>query len=547
MAEIVLKVYSGTQAYQTETVLFEQELTDYEVGDWTEFVFPEAIPIDKNKDLWIGYKITQDEQAYAAGCDDGPALIGKGDLINDGGSWLDVYDYGIDRNWNIRGYVNTEGAEHDVKLVELKNCSGQVDPTNPIIPTVTLKNVGQNDEQFSVFCKIVDAKGDTVYQDELQHRSLAVDEQDDYTFKPFSAQPNTLYSAVAGLRLQTDTNPDYNQAAASFRTFVEQRQLVLVEIFTATWCHYCPSAANGADELITNGHPVAVIEYHTSDDYKDHQSKQRQSFYGLSGFPNACFDGAEVISGGSTDESLYPYYQAVVTEQYDMKTMCDVSIRTRNKADRQYHFDFHIANHGDYPSGDVRLFAAITESGIQEEWHGLTELDFVARMMIPRDSGALGNAFDVEADSAVLSFDVQLDDSWAAEHCEIVAFVQNTDTREVYNTVKQQLTQTTQVDQSNSRQSRVDEFKLYDNYPNPFNMSTTIRFALNGKTRATLDIFSVSGQKVRTLIDADLESGQHRLSWDGRDNNGRVVPSGLYVYRVRTEHGSVSKKLLLLK
>jgi hypothetical protein len=85
------------------------------------------------------------------------------------------------------------------------------------------------------------------------------------------------------------------------------------------------------------------------------------------------------------------------------------------------------------------------------------------------------------------------------------------------------------------------------NYPNPFNASTTIRFALPSSGRARLEIYSVSGQKVRELFDTVLAAGEHTVSWDGRNDRGAPVASGMYLPVLRAGRRSVSGRMLLMK
>jgi len=75
-------------------------------------------------------------------------------------------------------------------------------------------------------------------------------------------------------------------------------------------------------------------------------------------------------------------------------------------------------------------------------------------------------------------------------------------------------------------------FRLYQNYPNPFNPSTEIRFDLPEASRATIVIFDLLGQEVRTLLNEDYPAGSHRAIWDGRGNNGLPVSSGVYFYAI---------------
>ena len=94
-----------------------------------------------------------------------------------------------------------------------------------------------------------------------------------------------------------------------------------------------------------------------------------------------------------------------------------------------------------------------------------------------------------------------------------------------------------------------DRFVLAQNHPNPFNPSTTITFSLPGEIpgRTTLRIFNILGQRVRTLLDASLQAGEHAVLWDGRDDAGQPVSSGIYFYTLRAGRLSDSRKMLLLK
>ncbi|MDY0152188.1 MAG: FlgD immunoglobulin-like domain containing protein [Candidatus Cloacimonas sp.] len=91
-------------------------------------------------------------------------------------------------------------------------------------------------------------------------------------------------------------------------------------------------------------------------------------------------------------------------------------------------------------------------------------------------------------------------------------------------------------------------FALKQNHPNPFNPSTTISFALAKNSPAwELKIFNLKGQLVKTLFSGNLEKGNHSLIWDGKDNNGSSVGSGVYFYRLSDGTDSQQRKMLLMK
>ncbi|MEJ2051386.1 MAG: FlgD immunoglobulin-like domain containing protein, partial [Calditrichota bacterium] len=104
----------------------------------------------------------------------------------------------------------------------------------------------------------------------------------------------------------------------------------------------------------------------------------------------------------------------------------------------------------------------------------------------------------------------------------------------------------------NSRQSVYqDKSQLFSyNYPNPFNESTVITFTISGTfrpTRVSLEIFDISGRRIRTLLNEPKVSGTHQVVWNGNDDNGNLVASGLYVYRIHAGNFVQSKKMLFLK
>lgn len=89
--------------------------------------------------------------------------------------------------------------------------------------------------------------------------------------------------------------------------------------------------------------------------------------------------------------------------------------------------------------------------------------------------------------------------------------------------------------------------KLNGNYPNPFNPSTEISFALPAQTRASLQIYDTAGRLVRTLVSGELDAGTHSVTWNGKTDNGNITASGVYFYRLDTESKSITRKMLLLK
>ncbi len=92
-----------------------------------------------------------------------------------------------------------------------------------------------------------------------------------------------------------------------------------------------------------------------------------------------------------------------------------------------------------------------------------------------------------------------------------------------------------------------DQYELKQNYPNPFNPTTDIRFAIPKPGHVKLEVYNIQGRLVRTLIDRELSAGEHIVQWDSTDDNGNIVASGTYLYRLTADDYIESKKMTLVK
>ena len=91
------------------------------------------------------------------------------------------------------------------------------------------------------------------------------------------------------------------------------------------------------------------------------------------------------------------------------------------------------------------------------------------------------------------------------------------------------------------------EFHLSQGFPNPFNLAVAIPFSVAADGLAKLEVFNVAGQDVRVLLDEELRAGHYCPFWDGTDDNGLEVSSGVYVYRLQAGNFERSRRLLLSK
>ena len=92
-----------------------------------------------------------------------------------------------------------------------------------------------------------------------------------------------------------------------------------------------------------------------------------------------------------------------------------------------------------------------------------------------------------------------------------------------------------------------EQFVLYENYPNPFNPSTTIQYDVAEASVVTLEIFDITGKLIKTLVNGEKAAGSYSVVWDATDSAGRIVPNGAYVYRLRAGSLQFVNKLMVLK
>ena len=101
--------------------------------------------------------------------------------------------------------------------------------------------------------------------------------------------------------------------------------------------------------------------------------------------------------------------------------------------------------------------------------------------------------------------------------------------------------------EANGPSQTPSQFGLSQNYPNPFNPTTAFEYSLPEASRVRVSVFNVLGQNIKTLADGEQTAGVHRVTWDGTDEGGNNVASGVYFYKVTTPEYQSAKKMVLLK
>jgi hypothetical protein len=213
-------------------------------------------------------------------------------------------------------------------------------------------------------------------------------------------------------------------AAASLIAQNVPREMVAAEDGTGTWCQYCPGAAMGCDDLLSNGKLVAVIANHNGDTYANNYSNNRNTMWGISGFPTVTFDGIKAVVGGNHTSSLYtsylPLYNTCIAVTSPVSMTMDVTNSGLN-----YTVVVTLTKVGSITSTNNILFFFVTQSHITQNWQGQTHLEHVNRLMAPDQNGTPVDFTSGNTQTVTLNF--AMNAAWPLADCEFIAMLQDKD------------------------------------------------------------------------------------------------------------------------
>jgi thiol-disulfide isomerase/thioredoxin len=309
------------------------------------------------------------------------------------------------------------------------------------------------------------------------------------------------------------------------------RKYVLLEIATGTWCTYCPGSAMGADDLVESGANVAVIEYHDNDDYENNDANQRNSYYNITGYPTAKFDGSTTISGGNMTQSMYPSYLPVYNNHIKKLSLFDLDMVVIQSGESELQISITTKKIYAYENNNLRLHLVLTETHIPENWQGImTEVNSVCRKMYPDYKG---NVADFSNDSVlVFNYTITVDTTFEFNNCALVAFIQDNATKEVL-----------QVDNINFNSlGRTEPEEINTSvYPNPCSGSFCLSITQKGTEVYKMEIQNNFGACVYRNDDLRV-NGTFKQYFDVHN-----LSDGMYNLILRSDKHQISKKIVINK
>ncbi len=509
-ATFVLKAWTGPDA---GTEILSQDVASVTIDEFNEITLVNPIQIDASQELWFGYAVTHNEGTNPAGVDEGPAIQGFGDMISiDGSNWVSMgAEYGLDFNWNIAGYLSESSDGKSLAQPMAKQPMKAA--TGSLVASGSNGTMNKMDKKSTK-----DFIGFNVYRD----NEIIAQEILETSYLDIDLLPGT-YSF--------DVKAVYDEGISNGAGPVEEtilggveRDLVLLEIGTGTWCGYCPGAAMGADDLVANGKQVGVIEYHGGDDYETPEATARlESYYGITGYPTAWFDGVITVVGGSATQTMYPTYLPKYETRIAIPSLFTMSAEYYNTGSNNYQVVIDAEMISEYPwlDNDIVIQAVLTESEIPENWGVMDEVNFVCRDMIPDQNGT-----DTDfggSSTQTLTLDFTIPTSYEMQHLELIVFIQDNDTKEVL--------QANFAEYITGIENIIDENEIAV-YPNPANDIVNVT---SGREITNVKVYNNTGQLVSNK---QVNSNFYQL-------NTSQFDAGIYLFQIESNEGVTSKRIII--
>jgi len=561
-----VKVWTGGTAAAPGVLATQQAFTPV-LDTYNTVVLDNPVMITGNEELWFGYNCNV-SSGYPAGCDAGPATDGFGNMMYFNGVWDTLLGIApsLNYNWNIQGYVGYSGPE-----------------AGGLMPLATRSNFEQVNEERAM-------EGYKVW------RLLQGQESNEAQWTSITSAtiPNTAHQDT-----QWNTLPDgwyrwavkavYTGGALSASAFSNPLQR-LTEIGTISGF-----VRDEANQPIS-GATIATGDYSATSNAQGAYSMAvpAGTHTVTASHPNysaVAQEGVIVVTDQITTVNFNLPASMVILED-SFESYADFSLTfdpwILNDADGSTTYGFSgisFPNSGsamsyiifnpnnttppleDNPghTGDkyAACFASTTPPNndwlITPQIPGGGELRFWARTYMPdygleRLKVGVSTTGTAPADFTIISEGTYMEVpvEWTEYVYDLTAYAGqqiHVALNCVSNDAFIMFIDDVKITGSDDNEDIVAVHKttLKGNYPNPFNPETTISFSVMNEAPVSLDIYNVKGQLVRKLVNDVKAAGEHTVVWNGKDNNGRAVSSGVYYYKMTTGKYSSTKKMILMK
>ena len=272
-----------------------------------------------------------------------------------------------------------------------------------------------------------------------------------------------------------------------------------------------------------NPNTISVIAWHVGDVFELPEGIVRDDWYAIEGYPTVWFDGWENVLGGYTPTS-YPYYVPVYEERIGIPSNFSIEMEITNTDATEYNVDATVEVLEGVNTENLAFFVVLTETDLESS--GDENQNFVARNVYP-DAMGLPVDFSVQT---IQTFNtvITLEDEYVFENCEVIVFIQNMDTKEIYQGTSLMMTDITIGLDEPHQLSKVEV------YPNPTSDVVNIHA---GNEIKKVSVYNNNGQLV---FEKTASTKHYHLSTSGFE-------TGLYLFRIETMSGIITSKVNVVK
>ena len=588
-ATYTVKVWGGADG---NTELYSQAVPQIDVEVWNEVPLNSSVAIPATGPVYFGYS-ADTPTGHPCACDAGPAVPG-GDLIklNNQPDWDSIADMGLDYNWNLQAYLSWsrggQVASEEGRIVIQKHnpnandgiqlVRGNLDPiVNPsVIQTRALEGYkvwrflatdqGNENNWTSLTPTMID---DLTYTDtswnELTSGAYrfavkAIYTNDNPSPAAFSNELlKDMYGTVDGT-VMNESNAPISGATIHFMGgtattdgsgyFIFTNVLAGEYEITATAASYVSSTQNitvVGTQVTTVDFTLAESDILFSDSFETYPDFALQAApwvlvdvdgngtYGFTGinFPGTGEPMAYIVFNPSM--TVPPLDGEANAPHTGSKYMATFAANPAPNNDWMITQEFTLGDTGSFSFWGKTVMAD----------YGLERFNVLVSdgSINPNDFASISGPTYVEAPVAWTQFTYSLD-AYANQTIRVAIQC-------VSNDAFIFMVDDVEVDAPGGTDNESNDVILVSalegNYPNPFNPETTIAFSTKESGQVSLDIYNIKGQKVRTLINDHRDAGSHKIVWNGKDDNGKSVASGVFFYRMKSGKYSSTKKMILMK
>ncbi len=444
--------------------------------------------------------------------------------------------------WVVDDLQITAAAENDIEVTS-QEIVGQFQSGESFQPEATFTSKGSETATFTAKC-VISNNGTEVYNETHSVTDLTFFENQTVTFPEFTvSENNKAYKIEYISTLTGDENSVNDTLTAWVDSNTGEKISVVWEEFTGTWCGFCKAINPAIADFAAENSEVITIFTHIGDDYEVSGGGTKAADYGVASYPTCVIEGTVTSSFRSDVYTLSSDFTTNTLNKMSIGTPYNINATSEFSGDGfSTELTVEMIGENSYP-GNIRLRVAALEEitfndGGQSGSVSYTET--VLRKYYPHVNGteiALS-----KGETETYTIDGDYNDSWNVQNVEVVAYIQNDNNNQILQAVR--IGKYTNTDE---REEMSHSFELKQNFPNPFNPTTEIAYSIPKKDQVIINIYDIQGKKVKTLVNSQITAGNYQVTWDAKNDLGKVMPAGLYFYKLQTTNQVQTQKMILVK